>query len=62
MHLRNATVPARSLPLMKRTRRWSFNPVSVLGLDGAATAGDKFNVFEDEKEAKQIASAFSINA
>jgi translation initiation factor IF-2 len=26
----------------------------VLGLDGAATAGDKFNVFEDEK--KQIAS------
>ena len=31
-------------------------PVSVLGLDGAATAGDKFNVFDDEKEAKQIAS------
>jgi translation initiation factor IF-2 len=31
-------------------------PVSVLGLDGAATAGDKFNIFEDEKEAKQIAS------
>ena len=31
-------------------------PVSVLGLDGAATAGDKFNVFEDEKEAKQIAA------
>ncbi|SHF84241.1 translation initiation factor IF-2 [Flavobacterium defluvii] len=31
-------------------------PVSVLGLDGAPTAGDKFNVFEDEKEAKQIAS------
>jgi hypothetical protein len=27
---------------------WSFNSVSVLGLDGAAT-GDKFNVFEDEK-------------
>jgi translation initiation factor IF-2 len=25
-------------------------------LDGAATAGDKFNIFEDEKEAKQIAS------
>jgi translation initiation factor IF-2 len=22
----------------------------VLGLDGAATAGDKFNVFEDEKK------------
>jgi translation initiation factor IF-2 len=31
-------------------------PVSVLGLDGAATAGDKFNIFEDEKEAKAIAS------
>jgi len=31
-------------------------PVSVLGLDGAATAGDKFSVFEDEKEAKQIAA------
>ena len=31
-------------------------PVSVLGLDGAPQAGDKFNVFVDEKEAKQIAS------
>jgi translation initiation factor IF-2 len=31
-------------------------PISVLGLDGAATAGDKFSVFEDEKEAKQIAA------
>jgi translation initiation factor IF-2 len=31
-------------------------PVSVLGLDGAPTAGDKFNVFEDEREAKQIAA------
>ncbi len=31
-------------------------PVSVLGLDGSATAGDKFNVFADEKEAKQIAA------
>ncbi|MFT3793532.1 translation initiation factor IF-2 [Flavobacterium sp.] len=30
-------------------------PVSVLGLDGAPTAGDKFNIFEDEREAKQIA-------
>ncbi|MBD3582357.1 translation initiation factor IF-2 [Flavobacterium selenitireducens] len=30
-------------------------PVSVLGLDGAPTAGDKFTVFEDEREAKQIA-------
>ncbi|MBK5210515.1 MAG: translation initiation factor IF-2, partial [Flavobacteriaceae bacterium] len=31
-------------------------PVSVLGLDGAPQAGDKFYIFEDEKEAKQIAS------
>ncbi|HEY0047337.1 MAG TPA: translation initiation factor IF-2 [Flavobacterium sp.] len=31
-------------------------PVSVLGLDGAATAGDKFNVFADEREAKAIAA------
>ena len=31
-------------------------PVSVLGLDGAPQAGDKFNVFSDEKEAKTIAS------
>jgi translation initiation factor IF-2 len=30
-------------------------PVSILGLDGAPQAGDKFNVFEDEREAKQIA-------
>lgn len=30
-------------------------PVSVLGLDGAPTAGDKFSIFEDEREAKQIA-------
>ena len=31
-------------------------PISILGLDGAPQAGDKFNVFEDEREAKQIAS------
>ncbi|HIC30317.1 MAG TPA: translation initiation factor IF-2, partial [Flavobacteriaceae bacterium] len=31
-------------------------PVSILGLDGAPQAGDKFNVFEDEREAKQIAN------
>jgi len=31
-------------------------PVSILGLDGAPQAGDKFHVFEDEKEAKQLAS------
>ena len=32
------------------------SPVSILGLDGAPQAGDKFNVFDDEREAKQIAS------
>lgn len=32
------------------------SPISILGLDGAPQAGDKFNVYEDEKEAKQIAS------
>ena len=31
-------------------------PVSVLGMNGAASAGDIFNVLEDEKEMKQIAS------
>lgn len=31
-------------------------PVTVLGLDGAPTAGDKFRVFDDEREAKQIAN------
>lgn len=31
-------------------------PVSILGLDGAPQAGDKFTVFDDEREAKQIAT------
>ncbi|PKP24960.1 MAG: translation initiation factor IF-2 [Bacteroidetes bacterium HGW-Bacteroidetes-2] len=31
-------------------------PVSILGLDGAPQAGDKFAVFEDEREAKAIAT------
>ncbi|WP_224485051.1 translation initiation factor IF-2 [Robertkochia aurantiaca] len=31
-------------------------PISILGLDGAPQAGDKFRVFEDEREAKQIAT------
>ena len=30
-------------------------PVSVLGINGAPSAGDKFHVMEDEKEAKSIA-------
>jgi translation initiation factor IF-2 len=31
-------------------------PVSVLGFDGAPNAGDNFNVFDDEKEARVIAT------
>lgn len=31
-------------------------PVSILGLNGAPSAGDKFNVMSDEKEAKTIAN------
>ena len=31
-------------------------PVTILGLDGAPTAGDKFKVYEDEREAKTIAN------
>ena len=31
-------------------------PVSLLGLDGAPMAGDKFNVMDDEKEARNIAT------
>ncbi len=31
-------------------------PISILGLDGAPQAGDKFRVLEDEREAKQIAA------
>ena len=30
-------------------------PVRVLGLDGAPTAGDRFKVYQDEREAKKIA-------
>jgi translation initiation factor IF-2 len=31
-------------------------PVSILGMDGAPQAGDKFYMFDDEREAKQIAT------
>jgi len=30
-------------------------PISILGLDGAPSAGDTFRVYEDEREAKRIA-------
>ena len=40
----------------KMTIALPSTPVSILGLDGAPQAGDKFNIFEDEREAKQIAS------
>jgi len=32
------------------------SPVLMLGLDGAPQAGDQFNVFEDEREAKELAN------
>lgn len=31
-------------------------PITILGLNGPPTAGDRFKVFKDEKEAKQLAS------
>lgn len=31
-------------------------PVGILGLDGAPNAGDQFHVFEDERDARQIAT------
>ena len=31
-------------------------PVSIIGLNGAPNAGDKFNILEDEREAKAIAT------
>lgn len=40
----------------KVTEAGPSTPVSILGLNGAPTAGEKFNVFEDEKEAKEIAN------
>jgi translation initiation factor IF-2 len=32
------------------------HPVSILGIGGAPSAGDKFNILDDEKEAKNIAT------
>lgn len=40
----------------KITEASPSTPASVLGLNGAPTAGENFNVMEDEKEAKEIAN------
>ena len=40
----------------KVTEAGPSTPVSVLGLNGAPAAGEKFNVLSDEKEAKSIAT------
>ncbi|MBQ0006141.1 MAG: translation initiation factor IF-2 [Alistipes sp.] len=40
----------------KVTEAGPSTPVSVLGLNGAPTAGEAFNVFEDEREAKDLAN------
>ena len=40
----------------KVTEAGPSTPVSVLGLNGAPAAGEKFNVLSDEKEAKNIAN------
>ncbi len=40
----------------KVTEAGPSTPVSVLGLNGAPAAGEKFNVLADEKEAKSIAT------
>jgi len=40
----------------KVTSAGPSTPVSILGLDGAPQAGDRFNVFDDEREAKNIAN------
>ena len=37
----------------KITEAGPATPVSLLGFEGAPNAGDKFNVFEDEKEANR---------
>lgn len=40
----------------KVTEAGPSTPVSILGLNGAPTAGENFNVFDDEKEARDIAN------
>jgi translation initiation factor IF-2 len=40
----------------KITEAGPATPVSLLGFEGAPNAGDRFNVFEDEREARTIAT------
>lgn len=40
----------------KVTTAGPSTPVSVLGLNGAPTAGENFNVMDDEKEAREVAN------
>ena len=40
----------------KMTNAGPSTPAVLLGLNGAAQAGDKFNVMDDEREAKNIAT------
>ena len=37
-------------------KRPLLTPVQILGLNGAPQAGEKFKVYEDEAEAKEIAN------
>jgi translation initiation factor IF-2 len=48
----------RGILLLLRVLR----PVSVLGLDGAATAGDKFNILKTKRSETNCFKTFSINA
>ncbi len=41
---------------LKTDKAGPSQPVKVLGLSGAPTAGDKFNVMNDEREAREIAN------
>jgi len=48
-----AMLDERGKPMLKAKPSM---PTTILGLDGSPTAGDKFRVFDDEREAKTIAT------